>query len=44
MFELLGTADEHKKWLTFPGGHSVPRSAMIQEVLGWLEKYLGEGG
>ena len=41
MFELLGTAPEHKKRLVFPGGHSVPRTEMIRESLAWLDRYLG---
>ena len=40
-FELLGTPSEHKRRLTFPGGHSVPRVEMIRETLGWLDRYLG---
>lgn len=42
MFELLGTPDEHKKRLVFPGGHSVPRTEMIRESLLWLDRYLGQ--
>ena len=41
MFELLGTPLEHKRRLTFPGGHSVPRLEMIKESLAWLDRYLG---
>jgi hypothetical protein len=41
MFELLGTPHEHKKRLTYPRGHSVPRSEMIKETLAWLDRYLG---
>ena len=43
-FELLGTPPEHKKRLTWPGGHSVPRTEMIKETLGWLDRYLGPVG
>ena len=42
MFEMLGTPDEYKRWMTFPGAHSVPRVEMVREVLGWLERYLGK--
>jgi dienelactone hydrolase len=41
MFELLGTPAADKKWLLFPGGHSVPRTEMIKESLAWLDRYLG---
>ena len=41
MFELLGSASADKKRLVFPGGHSVPRTEMIKESLGWLDRYLG---
>ena len=44
MFELLGTPPEHKRRLTYPGGHSVPRVEMIRETLGWLDRYLGPVG
>ena len=41
MFELLGTPPEHKKRMTFTGGHSVPRVEMIRETLAWWNRYLG---
>jgi pimeloyl-ACP methyl ester carboxylesterase len=41
MFELLGTPPEHKKRLTYEGGHSVPRVEMIKQTLAWLDRYLG---
>jgi len=41
MFELLGTPPADKKWLLFPGAHSVPRTEMIKESLAWLDRYLG---
>jgi dienelactone hydrolase len=44
MFELLGTPPEHKKRLTFQGGHSVPRVETIRQTLAWLDKYLGPTG
>ncbi|MCA9753670.1 MAG: dienelactone hydrolase family protein, partial [Gemmatimonadetes bacterium] len=43
MFERLGTPDEHKSWKTYPGAHSVPRVALVQESLAWLERYLAKG-
>ena len=41
MFDLLGTPAEHKKRLTYPLGHSVPRSELIKEALAWLDRYFG---
>lgn len=41
MFELLGTPPEHKRRITYPLGHSVPRPELIKETLAWLDKYLG---
>jgi hypothetical protein len=44
MFDLLGAPPEHKQRITYPGGHSVPRTEMIQHTLGWLDRYLGPVG
>jgi dienelactone hydrolase len=41
MFELLGTPPEHKRRLTFQGGHSVPRVETIKQTLAWFDCYLG---
>jgi dienelactone hydrolase len=41
MFELLGTAEEDKRYRVYPGGHSAPRVEVIRETLGWLDRYLG---
>ena len=41
MFDLLGTPEEHKKWLTYPGSHTVPRAERVKETLDWLDRYLG---
>ncbi len=41
MFDLLGTSPEHKKRLTYPRGHTVPKREMIKESLAWLKRYLG---
>ncbi len=40
--ELFGTPKEHKKWVTFEGGH-VPNDyrGMVREALDWYDKYLG---
>jgi dienelactone hydrolase len=44
MFQLLGTPPEHKRRLTYRGGHSVPRVEMIKETLAWLDRYQGYAG
>jgi hypothetical protein len=41
-FELLGTPAEHKRLVVHEAGHSFPRTEMVKETLGWLDKYLGE--
>jgi dienelactone hydrolase len=41
MFELLGTPEEHKKLELYDTDHSIPRTELIKEILGWLDKYLG---
>lgn len=41
MFELLGTPDEHKKYLLYETDHIPPRNEYIRETLAWLDKYLG---
>ena len=41
MFERLGTLAEHKRYLVYPGAHTVPRTELAAHMLGWLDKYLG---
>ncbi|MFN8588147.1 MAG: protein kinase [Candidatus Eisenbacteria bacterium] len=41
MFELLGTPLEHKRRITYPRGHTVPKVDLIKESLAWLDRYLG---
>jgi dienelactone hydrolase len=44
LFELLGTPDSDKRHVIFEGaGHTsnLPRTEMIAEILGWLDRYLG---
>ena len=41
MFDLLGTPAEHKKRLTYPRGHTVPKTDLITESMAWLDLYLG---
>jgi len=44
MFELLGTAPEHKKFFVTPAAHRVPRDVLIRETLNWFDLYLGGEG
>ena len=37
MFERLGTPAEHKKRLTYPRGHTVPKVVLITESLAWFD-------
>jgi eukaryotic-like serine/threonine-protein kinase len=41
MFQLLGTAPDRKKQLTYDAGHLVPRSQVLKETLDWFDRYLG---
>ncbi|MFQ5706851.1 MAG: protein kinase [bacterium] len=40
-FELLGTAKKDRKLFLYEGGHSVPRTELVKEMLTWLDHYLG---
>jgi dienelactone hydrolase len=45
MFELLGTAPEHKRHVVLEGGHvTSDQTAIIREALAWLDEYLGPVG
>jgi pimeloyl-ACP methyl ester carboxylesterase len=44
MFHLLGTPPERKRHVIYDGGHFVPRTLLISEVLNWLDQYLGPVG
>ncbi len=41
LFELLGAPAEHKRRITYPRGHTVPKVDLIRETLAWFERYLG---
>ena len=43
-FEHLGTPPEHKRRLTYPRGHTVPKADLIRETLAWFDRYLGPVG
>jgi len=42
MYELLGTPDQDKAYMVYPGAHSVPRTELMKQVLAWLDRYLGQ--
>jgi serine/threonine protein kinase len=41
MFDLLGTADEHKELKMYDTDHIPPKNDFIRDTLAWLDKYLG---
>ena len=44
LFATLGTPTADKRHVLYPGGHEIvatKRSQIVQEVVGWLDKYLG---
>ena len=44
LFEALGTPSADKKHVLYPGGHEIfvtRRSQIVQEVVGWLDRYVG---
>ena len=47
LFNLLGTPQEHKKHILFPGEHCIPwenREQYHKAIADWLDKYLGRTG
>jgi dienelactone hydrolase len=41
MFDLLGTADEHKKQKLYESDHHISMTELIREILAWFDRYLG---
>ena len=44
LFQELGTPSADKKHVIYPGGHEIfvtQRSQIVQEVVGWLDRYVG---
>jgi len=42
LFELLGTPDEDKKKVEYEGDHyQLPATAVIRDVVNWLDEQLG---
>lgn len=40
-FELIGTAENDKRMVIAPSGHSAPYELLVRETLAWFDKYLG---
>jgi dienelactone hydrolase len=40
-YELLGTPEEHKKFVVDETSHTIRRTELARESLAWLERYLG---
>jgi hypothetical protein len=43
LYDLLGAPEEHKKYVVYRGGHSVPQVELIREQLAWLDRYQDAG-
>ena len=41
LFNLLGTAPEHKRHMVFESGHIIPINLTNLEISAWLDRYLG---
>jgi aminoglycoside phosphotransferase (APT) family kinase protein/dienelactone hydrolase len=41
LFELLGPPASHKRLASVESGHSIPTDDLLDEVLPWLDRYLG---
>jgi len=41
LYELLGASEDHKRYVVYPGSHSVPRTDLVRELLEWLDRYKG---
>jgi len=39
LYDLLGAEEENKRYVVYPGSHSVPRTELIREVLQWLDRH-----
>jgi len=38
LYELLGAPAEDKRYVVYPGSHSVPRTELVRELLNWLDR------
>jgi hypothetical protein len=39
LFELLGAPEDRKRYVVYPGSHSVPRGELVRELLEWLDRW-----
>ena len=44
LFDLVGTPDDHKAMQVYETDHIPPKNEYIQEILAWLDVYLGPVG
>ncbi len=45
LYDLLGTADDKKRYVLEEGGHFVPKETLVREVLAWFDEWVkGVGG
>jgi dienelactone hydrolase len=44
LFELLGAAEDEKRYVVYPGSHSVPRGELVRELLEWLDRWQAPRG
>ena len=44
LFRTLGTPEEHKRHVVFETGHWLPEKAAFEEIVAWLDTYLGVEG
>jgi hypothetical protein len=40
-FDFLGTPENDKVLMVYESDHWIPKTELIRETLGWLEKYFG---
>ena len=40
-YDFLGTPKNDTKWMVYETTHWIPRKDLINESLGWLDKYFG---
>jgi dienelactone hydrolase len=41
MFKLIGVPESQKRWVVYETSHSLPRVAMVEETLRWIDQYFG---
>lgn len=41
-YDLLGTPEDMKKWMSYESAHNIPRKYLINESVDWLDEYFGQ--